>query len=708
MYSLRIENNNIDILNDFSVSLSYNAIDTINPLERNAAFTYTLDLPRSANNNKQFGYIGEFDIIDKFKKNEFNCSLSYLNNEIIKGIFYLDEITDTSFKGQIVSDNLNWTKNFNNDDRLNTLSGFSIPFPYENDKTSTFRTLQSLALTGTSLNSDINFPFITRGNYNSFYYEQRKNDIMSNETTIDPLGGYAYFNCLDIPPSYYLVNSIKNIFNYYGLNVESNVFSDLENTIVPYCGNNQFAWNWGRVGTVRLEYSSTTTPRTMTLESYFNNVSRFEQVQRRSFLESFYGFRYQVLHDGNITIALTGRSSGTNSRIGVSSDKENEYEILLSGSTNFGSQFSALTYTADFNVGDVIYLMAQVGGFTDEKDPFQSIHIYYNNEEELLNPQNILPSITPLDWIKNFINMFGLYPYYVEYTKTVYLLTLDEFLKIDEFNLSSIVNKVIKNYNSIGSIKYTYDNKDPLVSEFEFDYLKTRGTEVNLLFSPTSTRPFIVSNYNGSIYSGVTTNLMSIASEDLINLDRLSYSEADVVEYTVWNNATVYAKGDKVSYLNNYYVSKFDTNSNRLPTQTQYWLKSFIGTYNTDNDWDFVTRILETVKSPTMDDLEGNFIKSDKAEKLFYLDVEFPEEYYLTSIYDNYYRNYNILMNNRTNIIEGNAYIPRHKFNEYINRPIEFNYLNDRYILLGITNYNPETEIGKVQVIKKVSYTDYI
>jgi hypothetical protein len=304
--------------------------------------------------------------------------------------------------------------------------------------------------------------------------------------------------------------------------------------------------------------------------------------------------------------------------------------------------------------------------------------------------------------------MFGLYPYYVEYTKTVYLLTLDEFLKVDDFNLSSIVNKVIKNYNSIGSLKYEYDEKDPLVSEFEFDYLKTRGTEVNLLFSPTSTRPFIVSNYNGSIYSGVTTNLMSIASEDLINLDRLSYSEADVVEYTVWNNATVYAKGDKVSYLNNYYVSKFDTNSNRLPTQTQYWLKSFIGTYNTDNDWDFVTRILETVKSPTMDDLEGNFIKSDKAEKLFYLDVEFPEEYYLTSIYDNYYRNYNILMNNRTNIIEGNAYIPRHKFNEYLNRPIEFNYLNDRYILLGITNYNPEREIGKVQVIKKVSYTDYI
>ena len=33
---------------------------------------------------------------------------------------------------------------------------------------------------------------------------------------------------------------------------------------------------------------------------------------------------------------------------------------------------------------------------------------------------------------------------------------------------------------------------------------------------------------------------------------------------------------------------------------------------------------------------------------------------------------------------------------------------NDKYILLGISNYNPQTEIGKVQVIKKVSYIDYV
>jgi hypothetical protein len=708
MYSLKIENNNIDISTDFSVTLSYNAIDLLNPINRNGAYTYTLDLPRTTNNNKQFNYVGEYDVIDKFKINEFNCILSYLNNEIIKGIFYLDEITETNFRGQIVSDNLSWTKYFKDDDRVNTLSGFSIPFPYENDKTSTFRTLQSLALTGTSTNWDINFPLITRGNYNSYYYQQRKNDIMSSETTIDPNGGFTYFNCLDIPPSIYLNNSIKNVFNYYGLNVESNVFNVNEETIVPYCGNGEFPWNWGRLGNAKLEYSATSSPRTIISESYFNNISRYEVIQVRSFLESFYGFRYLVLHNGNITISTTGRSAGTNIQIGVSSDKENEYDILASGSTNFGSQYSAVTYTGDFNVGDVIYCMGQVAGFTDKKDIFKSINIHYNNEEELLNPQNVLPSITPLEWIRNFINMFGLYPYYVEYTKTVYLLTLDEFLKVDEFSLTSIINKSIKDYVTIGSLKYAYDTKDPLISEFQYDYLKTRGIEVNLLFAPSSTREFIVSNYNGSIYSGVTTNLTSIASETLIDLDRLTYSEADVVEYTPWNSATTYAKGDLVSYLQNYYISKFDANINFLPTQTQYWLKSFVGTYNTDNDWDFKTRILTTVKSSTMNDLEGNFIKSDKGEKLFYLESEFPQDFYLTNVIKTFYLNYNILINNRTNIIEGNAYIPRHKFNEFINRPIEINYLNDRYILLGISSYNPETEIGKVQVIKKVSYTDYI
>ena len=708
MYNLKIENNNTDLSSEFIVLLSYNAIDTINPLARNGAFTYTLDLPRSANNNKVFNYVGEYDVIDKFKKNEFNCTLLYLNNEIITGIFYLDEITETTFKGQIVSENLNWTKNFNNEDKINTLSGFSIPFPYEDDKLSTFKTIQSLALTGTSDNWDINFPFITRGNYNSFYYEQRKNDIMSNETTISPNSGYTYFNCLDIPPSYYLINSIKNIFTYYDLNVESNVFPDLEKTIVPYCGNGEFRWNWGRIGTVKLEYSATSTPKTVILESYFNNILRYEIIQTRSFFENFYGFRYLVLHNGNITIATTGRSEGTNIHIGVSSNRENEYEILASGSTNFGSQYSAVTYTGDFNVGDVIYVMGQVAGFTNKSDPFKKIDIFYNNEDMLLNPQGILPLTSPLDWIKNFIKMFGLYPYYVEYTKTVYLLTLDEFLKVDDYSLTSIVNKSIKDYVSIGSINYQYDIKDPLISQFEFDYLKTRGTTIQLSFAPSSTRQFIVSNYNGSIYSGVTTNLTSIASEVLINLDRLGYSEADVVDYLPWDSITTYDKGDLVSYNQDYWIGKFASNLNNIPTQTQYWLRSFVGEYDTTNDWDFKTRILKTVKSPTMDDLEGNFIKSDKGEKLFYLESEFPEDYYLTNIYNDYYRKYNILMNNRTNVIEGNAYLPRHKFNEYINRPIEINYLNDRYILLGISSYNPETEIGKVQVIKKVSYTDYI
>jgi hypothetical protein len=708
MYNLQIENNNIDISPDFSVVLSYNAIDLLNPINRNGAYTYTLDLPRSANNNRQFGYIGEFDVIDKFKKTEFNCSLTYLNNEIIRGVFYLDEITDTSFRGQIVSDNLSWTKFFSKDDRLNILSGYSIPFPYESEKIGTFDTLQSLALTGTSTNSDINFPFITRGNYNSFYYQQRKNDIMSNETTIAVNSAYTYFNCLDIPPSIYLNNSIKNVFNYYGLNVESNVFNVNEKTIIPYCGNGIFPWNWGRLGNVRLEYTGTLSARTRTDESYFRNVSRYELTNGRFGQQSLYGFRYAVLHTGNITIATTGRSSGTYIEIGVSSDRENDYERLATGATNFGSQYSAVTYTGNFNVGDVIYMMGEVGGFFLPKDIFQSINIFYNDEETLLNPMSVLPSITPLDWVRNFINMFGLYPYYVEYTKTVYLLTLDEFLRVDNFNLISIVNKTIKEYNTVGSFKYVYDGKDPLISEFEYDYLKTRGSEINLLFAPSSTRQFIVSNYNGSTYTAATTNITSIASENLINLDRLTYSEADVVEYKPWSSTVTYDLGDKVEYLGDYYVSKFSGNTGYLPTQAQTWLKDFIGSFNTEQDYDFKTRILNTVKPSGMTSLTGNFIKSDKDEKLFYLETEFPEDFYLPNVIKDYYLNYNILINNRTNVIEGNAYIPRNKFNQYINRPVEINYLNDKYILLGISNYNPETEIGKVQVIKKVSYIDYV
>jgi hypothetical protein len=709
MYSLKVENNNIDISTDFSVALSYNAIDTINPLARNAAFTYTLNIPRTANNNKEFNYVGEYDVIDKFKKNQFNCVLSYLNNEIIKGIFYLDEITETNFRGQIVSDNLNWTKNFNNDDRLNELSGFTVDFPNPEEKTRPFRWMQKLARTGTSLNNDINFPFITRGNYNTYSYKQQLTDITGNYSSAGFAAGgenLNRFNFLDIPPCYYLVNSIKNVFSYYGLNVESNVFQDLEKAVIPYCGNGEFKWNWGRVGTFRQTLSESIVDAERYLRIIDFNYSNYDLPSAR------FGIVYTVFQQGKLTIDVTARTNTENLFIGISNGKDGEIRNVISTAT----ASSVITWTDNFNVGDFIYVYGRTVSDSGPNfsTPYKQCHIYYPDEPYELNIQGILPSVTPLDWIKNFINMFGLYPYYVEYTKTVYLLTLDEFLKVDDFNLISIDNKSIKDYVTIGSLKYAYDTKDPLISEFQYDYLKTRGTEINLQFAPSATRPFLVSYKDGSAYSSLTQNIMSIASADIIALDRLTINQSDIINFPAWDSATNYNVGDGVEYLGAYYVAR-RANNDIVPISSSYfWGGKFIGQYNTDQDWDLKTRILDTkiTDSRMLTSDTGFFIISDwnvnSDDRLFYLVTEFPDKYDLKNIYDKYYRTYNTLINNRTNIIEGDAYIPRHKFNEYINRPVELNYLNDRYILIGITGYNPETEIGKVQVIKKVSYTDYI
>jgi hypothetical protein len=707
MYSLQIENNNVQLPTNFNVALSYNAIDTINPLARNAAFTYTLNIPRSANNNKTFNYVGEYDVIDKFKNNQFSCNLSYLNNEIIRGIFYLDEITETNFRGQIVSDNLNWTKNFNTDDRVNEITGFTVNFPDIDEKTRPFRWLQKLARTGTSLNNNINFPFITRGNYNTYSYRQALNDITGNYASNTAGANLNRFTFLDIPPCYYLVNSIKNVFNYYGLNVESNVFQDLEKTIIPYCGNGEFPWNWGRVGTFKFTLGQNEVNSERYLRIINFDYANYELANPR------YGIVYTVFHEGKITIDITARTNTENIFIGVSNGKDGEIQNLISSATSSAT----LSWTDNFNVGDFIYVYGRTVGDSgpDFATPFQVCHIYYPDLPYELDIQKILPSVTTLDWVKNFINMFGLYPYYVEYTKTVYLLTLDEFLKVDDFNLISIDNKAIKDYVTIGSLKYTYDRKDPLIAQNQYDYLKTRGTDINLLFSPSATRPFLVSyRFNSGGFSSITQNIMSIASADIIALDRLTINQSDVINFPAWDSGSTYNAGDGAEYFGQYYVARI-SNTNVIPNSSSYfWGSKFIGQYNTDQDWDLVTRILDTkiTDSRMLTSDTGFFITSDwninVSDRLFYLDAEFPNKYDLKNIYANYYRKYNTLINNRTNIIEGDSYIPRHKFNEYINRPVELNYLNDKYILIGITGYNPETEIGKVQVVKKVSYTDYI
>jgi hypothetical protein len=87
--------------------------------------------------------------------------------------------------------------------------------------------------------------------------------------------------------------------------------------------------------------------------------------------------------------------------------------------------------------------------------------------------------------------------------------------------------------------------------------------------------------------------------------------------------------------------------------------------------------------------------------------AEFSSDLDLEYIYNNYYSIYRGFVNNRTSLLTGRAYIPLANFIRYFNKPYEITYLSDTYILLGISNYNPNTEIGNVEMIKKITMSNW-
>ncbi|CAB4154533.1 hypothetical protein UFOVP648_13 [uncultured Caudovirales phage] len=752
MYNLEIENNRIDLESDFSVVLSYNAYDINNPINKTVGFTYSIKLPRTANNNKSFSYIGEENVIDKFKQTEFDCILYYDNIEIIKGIFYLDEIYTDYFAGSIVSDVFNWAKKLP-DLNINELTGFEIPFPYSSETLSTFKTIQDYATGKTSANSDINFPFIAYGNYNYGTYDQPINSFEVQGFTHYEHSAGTIYTCEDLPPANYYINSIKNIFKYSDLNVECSIFNLTDGTeklIIPYVGSAPFQYNWKRLGRVSMideidpRYDLSYDYRYIIYkENYFKNISVPIAVgigltsMTDTIKAQWPGILYNVPINANITITGSMVYERSNTIPGVEikivrignptitlEDIMYETTLLTGGSTSF-------TYTADFAKGDVFAVIGVVAKsqYLTRKG-LATCNIIINDGDYDLNYMKALPSISCIDYLKDFFNRYGLYPYYNNKNNTVYLLTLEEFIVINnDFTITGIENKkeTIFDSSNIG-LTNKFDYKDDLTrkdSPFavtpykNVDYVPSSNAKIiESIFAITQRRSALFSFKNSSgVISNYLNSVSSIASYDQLIIDRVAVKLSQTLQYVTYNPLTAYVVGSKVIFNGRFYTYIHDVGAYigqswyHEPTNPYIGTEDFIGTYNTDKDFDYEPRLLETFKWYS-DSGYGFFLGDGKGNKLFFIDAQYKTYgdgiQIWKNIYNKHYLLYRSLINNRSNTIEGNVYIPRHKFNEFINRPIELSYNNDRYILLAVNNYNPQTEIGKVKLIKKVTYQDHL
>ena len=722
MYTLRINNQVADLQENFDATLSYSTIDFINPLDRTGGYTYSINIPFTKTNNKIFNFVNQDITIDKFKIEEFDAVLDFNQATLISGIFYLDSITSTGFRGQIVSDTLNWTKNIP-DDNISDLTGFTVPFPQ--DLSFVSDSIEETLLhynnkISSYTQSDFVLPFISYGNYNYASYAQPKNSIQANiGTPFLPFSAGTIIAIDDFFPCNFYVSSIKNLFSYMGYNVECSLFnsSDLKNKIIA--GSNAgFKWNWGTLGTFEAELTSKDqdyfkcgSVTNVEVDSSYNPVADSGSY-------TYYGWRYTVRYTGKITIEVTGDTNASHSTFIICTSDSDYTTLSLYSRSSVGA--SSYTATLEVNTGDFIF----VG--TEDFNEMDKLKIYYPDEDVELNYQKTLPKISCKDYLKNFINMYNLYPYFNPRNNTVYLYTLQEFVQSDkEFIVNSVNDfEYTKYVNSSIGLAYTYDTKDALVIDKEYDYNTGADTVIQLIFSPTKTRDFVATEVLGAGAPDVgITTILSIASADQINLDRLNLSLADTVDYLPWNDSTTYSKGDLVEFGGLYWTSIKDSNLDHEPTPLKFnwWIQDFLGEYNTDKDYDYTPRILEfqfnpdKAKSYTGVTLEKQAILQMFPKRLnppdyFYLVFQtagWTDDLDLEYIYNKYYGQYRGFVNNRTSLLTGRAYIPLAKFIKYFNKPYEVTYLNDVYILLGISNYNPNTEIGTIQMIKKINMSNW-
>lgn len=235
--------------------------------QRTGSFSYSINLPRSTNNKKIFGFIDELDVINKFKRNSnYDCQLQVNDNTLIDGLFVLREITSTSFQGNIVN-RFGDVFSLIGDKLITELKLPIIDFegvmlPVTND--STPNTYSYNTLSSNSLNPSLGYDMFalataykdpTRGllgasldlrdyyvtsfvQYSNFFVSSSKNVLQLN-TFINDFSIYNYM------PQIKLLAVIKQLFTDigYSFEIKNELVAD-PNLVIPYFGDSEPLFNW--------------------------------------------------------------------------------------------------------------------------------------------------------------------------------------------------------------------------------------------------------------------------------------------------------------------------------------------------------------------------------------------------------------------------------------------------------------------------------
>jgi len=476
----------------------------------------SVKFPPTDNNFFIFDKNCEYDNNNKFyTKLTYNLIIE-TDRVIFRGQFYISEYSKKEgIKGFYISNLTNWV----NDIAGKSLKDIQSLQPINFDGMNYIIQDQYDFLYVSGINHirshDIIFPLIAYGTYFLPYWSKRTKYIDCTDYTsivynpAELIGGFEISNSDiphlgfgDIPPSFYVANVFKAIFNDIGWTVSGSFFNSEEASklIMPYVSDSEIVWNWGYLGESNIDNNfNTFTLSNITWDAtyfvsafvqygYFYLIRRLANLPSHNFIDKglniinkkIFG-DYFVPEDGRyeVTIHVVGESRVNNlSLISIGgpqvglflvpngfTDSELDYSndaslwtVDINGNPSWFQiphpniintwEFFDITKTfeTDLRKGDIlrlmqIYLLA-LNIFDVRYSEFYFTIKNISGDQQLQIAKN-LPDLSQTEFIESLINQFNLYFTTNDEKKIIY------FEKRDNFYLQNNVALDVSEYCTI-------------------------------------------------------------------------------------------------------------------------------------------------------------------------------------------------------------------------------------------------------------------
>lgn len=251
MYRLLVNNNEMDLPQNVSIKLKKTVINPSSPSIKQSEKSYSFELPLTNKNVRVLGTTPNLYQVNKFNK-QFNCLLYFNDNIIFEGELFISEITETSFKVNIVVVKQAATSDLFADTKLNEIKWYAESSP---------ETILDINKVASVSNSEYIMPLAAYGLLNKFpsgVYEETDSvsdttnyvDTYSNKNIIDESN---FFSITDFPLSLNVKDIIKNIFKYKNINISGEFLSDsrTDGLYMSYHNtsddNDNMPYNWGKL-----------------------------------------------------------------------------------------------------------------------------------------------------------------------------------------------------------------------------------------------------------------------------------------------------------------------------------------------------------------------------------------------------------------------------------------------------------------------------